>query len=158
MRGLALTGRFAMESSGWGRQRPSVRKGNAMRVLRAVLVLSAMVSSLLVGGTTASAAGSGNYTRSGGTLKPLNPSIIPPGSYASITVTGKCSSPGGTVRVRYNVSIAHDAVLVVNVSAGAECPKMMRRCSSAATSRPARAPASSLAARHRSAARTPRTA
>lgn len=94
-----------------------------MRILRAVLVLLALVSSLLVGATTASAAGGGNYTCSGGTLKPLHPAIIPPGSYASITVTGKCLIPGGTVRVRGSVAIENDAVLVVNVPGGPGMPE-----------------------------------
>jgi hypothetical protein len=94
-----------------------------MRIFRAVLVLVALVSSLFVGSTTASAAGGGNYTCSGGTLKPLNPSIIPPGNYGSITVTGKCLIPGGTVSVRHNVTIGHDAVLVVNFGGSPGMPE-----------------------------------
>jgi hypothetical protein len=94
-----------------------------MRILRVVLVLVALVSSLLVGATSASASGGGNYTCSGGTLKPLHPAIIPPGTYNSITVTGKCLIPGGTVRVRGNVAIEHGAVLVVNVPGGGGMPE-----------------------------------
>jgi hypothetical protein len=94
-----------------------------MRRLRPVVVLIALVSSLLVGGTTASAAGGGDYTCSGGTLQPLNPSIIPPGNYRSLTVTGKCLIPGGTVNVRGNVAVQRSAVLVVNVPAGGGMPE-----------------------------------
>ena len=94
-----------------------------MRIIRPVLVLLALVSSLLLGGTTASAAGGGDFTCSGGTLKPLNPSIIPPGDYNSITVTGKCLIPGGTVNVTTNVSITKGAVLVVNIPGGPGNPE-----------------------------------
>ena len=94
-----------------------------MRILRPVLVLMALVSSLLVGSTTASAAGGGDYTCSGGTLQPLNPSIIPPGNYHSLTVTGKCLIPGGTVNVASNVVRREGAVLVVNVPAGGGMPE-----------------------------------
>lgn len=93
-----------------------------MRILRPVLVILALVSSLLVGGTTASASERGGehegYTCSGGTLSPLNPSIIPAGSYESIRVTGNCLIPGGTVNVREDVSVGRNAVLVVNTPGG----------------------------------------
>jgi hypothetical protein len=89
-----------------------------MRILRPVLVLVALLSSLLVGSTTASAGERGEhgrYTCAGGTLFPLNPSIIPPGRYESIRVTGNCLIPGGEVDVRENVSVGRGAVLVVNL-------------------------------------------
>ncbi len=84
----------------------------------------AILSSVLVGGTTASASAAGaNYTCSGGTLQPLNPSIIAPGNYKSLTVTGNCFIPGGTTNVRGNVSIHRNAVLVVNAPAGGGMPE-----------------------------------
>jgi hypothetical protein len=94
-----------------------------MRIVRPVLVVLVLLSSLLVGSTSVSAAGGGNYTCSGGTLKPLNPSIIPPGNYSSITVTGKCLIPGGTVNVSGGVSVVPGAVLVVNIPGGPGMPE-----------------------------------
>jgi hypothetical protein len=97
-----------------------------MRVLRPILVVVALLSSLLVGSATANASPSsahGDYTCSGGTLQPLNPSIIQPGTYRSITVTGNCLIPGGTVTVRGNVTVQKNAVLVVNLPGGPTMPE-----------------------------------
>jgi hypothetical protein len=85
------------------------------RVLAAVL---AATVSLLLGAVAASAdegeGEHGGFTCSGGTLTPLNPSIIPPGTYRSIRVTGVCLIPGGEVDVQRSLTVADGATLVAN--------------------------------------------
>lgn len=80
-------------------------------------VLAATVG-LLLGAVAASAdegeGEHGGFTCSGGTLTPLNPSIIPPGTYRSIRVTGVCLIPGGEVDVQRSLTVADGATLVAN--------------------------------------------
>ncbi len=57
----------------------------------------------------APAAAAGNYTCSGGSF--FSPSIIPAGTYASITVTGFCEPAVGTVTVQKSLTVAPGAGL-----------------------------------------------
>lgn len=89
-----------------------------MRPIRPLLVASIALLSLF-GSPLAVGASSegehGGYTCSGGSSAPsFNPSIIPPGSYESVTVTGTCLIPGGKVDVEGNLSVRAGAVLVTN--------------------------------------------
>ena len=71
----------------------------------AAALLGLMMSPALTA-TAASAAptdGGGTYTCTGGN--------VPPGTYASITVTGICYTPVGTIVVRGNLTVAPGALL-----------------------------------------------
>lgn len=91
-----------------------------MRSIRLLLLSGVALLSLLLSPTLASA-GQGDhgnaFTCSGGSSNPLNPSIIPPGDYKAITVTGVCLIPGGQVNVANNLSVEAGAVLVANIPA-----------------------------------------
>ena len=84
-----------------------------MSLMRFLVALVVAISSVFVGAATATAATSSVYTCSGGTAK--QPSLIKPGTYSTIVVTGKCLIPGGTVNVRNDLSIGQGAVLVANL-------------------------------------------
>jgi hypothetical protein len=104
------------------------RKMKTQRVPVAVL---AAFFSLFIGAVGASAADSqdgqhghddGHHrglTCSGGSTTPsFSPSIIHPGTYSSITVTGICAIPSGTVKVRGDLTIKSGASLIANFPAG----------------------------------------
>ncbi|TMC88438.1 MAG: hypothetical protein E6J12_11305 [Chloroflexi bacterium] len=84
-----------------------------MRLMRLLVSLAIAVSSVLAGAVIGSAATSAAYTCSGGTAR--HPSIINPGNYSAIIVTGKCLIPGGTVNVRHDVTIGPGAALIANL-------------------------------------------
>ena len=94
-----------------------------MRSLRLVIASMAALSALLIGpaasaddGQHGTNGGNGKpYVCSGGSLSPdFAPSIIPPGNYKSIKVTGICLIPGGVVNVENSVTIGPGAGLVAN--------------------------------------------
>ena len=87
-----------------------------MRTLRVLAAVLAAFSSLVVSAAAVSAEEEGHNRSlicSGGSL-PANPSLINPGTYSSIKVTGLCLIPGGTVHVRGDISIEPGAALVTN--------------------------------------------
>lgn len=72
------------------------------------LAAAALAAAAAIAGA-APAAADGNYTCSGGSF--FSPSIIPAGTYASITVTGFCAPAPGTVTVRNSLTVAPGAGL-----------------------------------------------
>jgi hypothetical protein len=74
-----------------------------MRAIRFVPVVVLGLSSMLVGAGSAGAAGASSYTCTGGN--------IPSGTYSSVSVTGSCFVPSGTVNVKGNLSVAKNALL-----------------------------------------------
>jgi hypothetical protein len=96
-----------------------------MRVVRPLLVGSIALLSLIGSPLAAGASGShGGLTCSGGSATPnFSPSIIPPGSYESITVTGTCLIPGGTVDVDGKLSVEAGATLIANFPASPQGPE-----------------------------------
>jgi hypothetical protein len=76
-----------------------------------VVALSAVAATGLGGATAvANAAPGNNYTCSGGDF--VNPTSIPGGNYASITVTGACNIvPGAVINVTGNINVAPGAAL-----------------------------------------------
>lgn len=104
-----------------------------MRTPRILVALLAAFFSLSIGALGASAADSQNghddghhrgLTCSGGSTTPsFNPSIINPGTYSSITVTGICAIPFGTVNVRGDLTIKSGASLLANFPGGGGQPE-----------------------------------
>jgi hypothetical protein len=73
----------------------------------------AMLATLAVGATVASADGPPNAaTCSGASLQ--SPGILPPGTYSSLTVQGVCLIPGGTVHVQGNVTVTPGSAFLAN--------------------------------------------
>jgi hypothetical protein len=103
-----------------------------MRTPRVLVAVLAAFFSLFIGAVGASAADNqdgqhghddGHHrglTCSGGSATPtsFNPSIINPGTYSSITVTGICVIPFGTVNVQHDLTIKSGATLIANFPAG----------------------------------------
>jgi hypothetical protein len=88
-----------------------------MRSLRVLAAVLAAFSSLAASTAVASAEDEGHsrsLTCSGGSLASGSPSLINPGTYSSIKVTGMCVIPGGTVHVRGDISVEPGAVLITN--------------------------------------------
>ena len=83
-----------------------------MKLVRLIPVLVLGVSGVLVNAGAASASPglvrnpSNSYTCTGS-----DGGIIPPGTYDSVTVTGVCSMPAGTIVVRGNLNVAPGALL-----------------------------------------------
>jgi hypothetical protein len=104
-----------------------------MRIPRILVALMAAFFTLSIGAVGASAADSQNgendghhrgLTCSGGSTTPsFNPSIINPGTYSSITVTGICAIPFGTVNVRDDLTIKAGASLLANFPGGGGQPE-----------------------------------
>jgi hypothetical protein len=86
-----------------------------MSLMRFPIALVVAMSTVLVGAGSGTAATGSVYTCSGGTAN--HPSLINPGTYSAIVVTGTCLIPGGTVNVRNDLSIEQGAVLVANLPA-----------------------------------------
>lgn len=76
--------------------------------LTGLLAASALAAAATMA-AAAPAGAAGNYTCSGGSF--FSPSIIPAGTYGSITVTGFCSPAAGTVVVQKSLTVAPGAGL-----------------------------------------------
>jgi hypothetical protein len=83
-----------------------------MKLLRLIPVMVLGFSGALVGAGAASASpapphnASHSYTCTGS-----NGGVVPPGTYDSVTITGVCSMPAGTIDVRGNLTVAPGALL-----------------------------------------------
>jgi hypothetical protein len=72
------------------------------------MVLSGVAGLLLVGIGTAGARGLATHTDGSGTC---TGGAVAPGTYSSLTISGMCAIPSGTVIVQHNLSIEQNAAL-----------------------------------------------
>lgn len=88
-----------------------------MAALRSMFAVGALLFTMLGGATTARADDSHHQslTCSGASLQ--SPGVIAPGTYDSITVSGVCLIPGGSVHVDRNVVVTSSSLLLANFPA-----------------------------------------
>ena len=85
-----------------------------LRLFVAAGAVLAMLAAPLTGATTASADGPPDAAAACAGASLQSPGILPPGTYASLTVQGVCLIPGGDVHVIGNVKVTPGSVFLAN--------------------------------------------